>query len=198
MPIGKIPDGDRFAVAAFSAASAVGRIQGQALDPAAGDARISDGAAWWPHGVTLWEHAPRLPVTATLSGAATSTVEFGKATSTTSTVRYLRYALNAADAVEAGDALLAGHPRVGMLNPDMQVQIRAGAPLQRIDVLAFGDTTATAEFIVQEGASAANARTAMRTFEFDVADNVLLAVLTTSPLYATHLCRLHLEGRSHA
>lgn len=161
----------------------------------------SDGVAWWPSGDDEWINTPRLSVTPTVSAAAQSGQTFGGDGSIS--IRYLRYTVNAGDAVIAGGRLVSGNPDTYMLSADSNVLLRASVPLTRIDVLAIGSATAgtpAAGTCCAEGVAESTARTSMVTFEFDSGDNVLVATLATSPTWSATatFMRLHIEGRAHA
>lgn len=170
-----------------------------------GEQFVFDGASWIPAppSVILPEPGfPRLPISPTVNSVAQSTQEFGGDAS--STLRYLRFALNHVDQVTASEAIVDAGPGTFMLWPDqIAMPVRSSTPITRLDVAAIADATSSSPSTgecIAEGASYSDCRSVMQTFEFDSADDVRLLLLTVTPSWTDTYLRtlLQVDGRAYA
>lgn len=152
--------------------------------------------------------APRLAIVPTVSAAPQASAQFGDGTGD---VRYLRFKVNAGDAVFARDHLKAGFPDVGMMIPGKVYEIEADAAIERLDIVAIGDAetgslSTPGQLVVDAaGSTAIEYGTAMVSFEFASADDVRRVLVTLSDRYSAtaapatsaNYVRAHVEGRSY-
>lgn len=154
-----------------------------AYNPATGETFVSDGTVWRVHSNSDW--SVMLPaVTPEVGGSPQAKQQFGDSTHD---VFYLKATLNAGDDIIAGARLSNSYPDVTLLNPGTQIILRSPTAIERVDLLAVGDTESSspsAGEIATEASTEVNIRSLMQTFTFDAADDVRLVTLTASERYS--------------